>query len=443
MNKILILGAGRSSSTLIKYLAERSAELNAQITVADNNTETAIQKTTGFENTTAISLNAADREKRQAIIASHNLIISMLPAFMHVDVAKDCIELKKNLITPSYISAEMQQLKEDIERAGILFLNEMGVDPGIDHMSAMKIIDTLKNKGAKLNTFESYCGGLIAPESDNNPWGYKFTWNPRNVVLAGQGGAARFIKNGEYKYLPYHKLFERTEHIDIEGYGSFDAYANRDSLGYTDAYGITGIPNLLRGTLRKKGFCKAWNIFVQLGCTDDTYLMHDVKNMTWRTYINSFLDFHPTKNVEEKLCSYLHLDKNSEEFNMLNWLGIFEDKKIDLEKGSPAAILQHLLEEKWKLMPYDKDMIVMFHRFKYELNSDKKELKSFMVYTGRDETYTAMSDTVGLPLGIAAKLILQNKIQAKGLLLPLSEYIYSPVLSELAHFGICFNEQEL
>lgn len=443
MNKILILGAGRSATTLIKYLAERSTQLNVQITIADNNPQEVQKKTKDFENVKVLALNANQADERSTLISGHNLIISMLPAFMHVEVAKDCIKHKKNLITPSYISIEMKSLQSEIEQAGLLFLNEMGVDPGIDHMSAMKIIHTLKAQGATIHSFESYCGGLIAPESDDNPWGYKFTWNPRNVVLAGQGGAARFIRNGQYKYVPYHKLFERIETISIPGYGVYDGYANRDSLSYIDAYGLNGIPNILRGTLRKNGFCKAWNIFVQLGCTDNSYFMDNVKNMTWRSYLNSFLDYHPTKSVEEKLCTYLNIDKNSDEFTMLAWLEIFDDKKIGIEHGTPADILQHLLEQKWKLLPEDKDMIVMFHRFKYLLNGNEKQLHSSMIYKGKNQVYTAMSDTVGLPLAIAAKLILQNKIQDKGLLMPLQENIYKPVLSELEEFGIRFNEYEV
>jgi saccharopine dehydrogenase-like NADP-dependent oxidoreductase len=443
MNKILILGAGRSATTLIKYLAERSTQLNVQITIADNNPQEVQKKTKDFENVKVLALNANQADERSTLISGHNLIISMLPAFMHVEVAKDCIKHKKNLITPSYISPEMKSLQSEIEQAGLLFLNEMGVDPGIDHMSAMKIIHTLKAQGATIHSFESYCGGLIAPESDDNPWGYKFTWNPRNVVLAGQGGAARFIRNGQYKYVPYHKLFERIETISIPGYGVYDGYANRDSLSYIDAYGLNGIPNILRGTLRKNGFCKAWNIFVQLGCTDNSYFMDNVKNMTWRSYLNSFLDYHPTKSVEEKLCTYLNIDKNSDEFTMLAWLEIFDDKKIGIEHGTPADILQHLLEQKWKLLPEDKDMIVMFHRFKYLLNGNEKQLHSSMIYKGKNQVYTAMSDTVGLPLAIAAKLILQNKIQDKGLLMPLQENIYKPVLSELEEFGIRFNEYEV
>ena len=266
MKNILVLGAGLSASSLIRYLLENSVNHEWEVRIVDQDINLVKSKINGHVNGVALSFNALDSNERRPEIENADLVISMLPARFHIDVAKDCIELKTNLITPSYISPEMRALDQEAKDAGIVIMNEIGVDPGLDHMSAMKIIDELKSKGGKVTSFKSFCGGLIAPESDNNPWNYKFTWNPRNVVLAGQGGAAKFIQEGQYKYIAYNNLFRRTEIIDIEGYGKFEGYANRDSLRYRSIYGLENIPTIYRGTLRKIGFCRAWNIFVKLKC---------------------------------------------------------------------------------------------------------------------------------------------------------------------------------
>lgn len=444
MKTILIIGAGRSSSSMIKYLLDQSQEQQWKIRVGDMDPELAKKKIDGHPNGEAFAFNALDPVERKNEIEKSDFVISMLPAMYHIEVAKDCIALKKNVVTPSYVSAAMRELDAEAKKAGILILNEIGVDPGIDHLSAMKIIDDIHGKNGKFLSFESYCGGLVAPESDNNPWGYKFTWNPRNVVLAGQGAAARFIRNGSLKYIPYHQLFKRIENIRIEKHGEFEGYANRDSLSYRSVYGLENIPTMLRGTLRKKGYCGAWNAFVQLGCTDDSYTMEGSAAMSYREYINSFLDFHPTWTVEEKFCHSLNIGENSDTWKKIKWLGLFEDEKIGIEQdASPARILQKRLEEKWFLSPDDKDMIVMFHRFLYELNGKKHELHSSMIYIGKDDTYTAMSDTVGLPVAICAKMILNGKIKETGVLLPVTKSIYEPVLQELETFGIRFTEKEI
>lgn len=441
MIKILILGAGRSSSSMISYLLEKSSTKNWEVRVGDMDVKLAEKKIGKHKNGKAFQFDANDVENRKKQIAEADLVISMLPASMHIDIAKDCIAFKKNVVTPSYVSPAMQALDADAKKAGIIILNEIGVDPGIDHLSAKKIIDEVHAQGGKILSFESYCGGLIAPESDTNPWRYKFTWNPRNVVLAGQGGAAKYLRKNLLKYIPYHQLFKRIENITIEGYGEFEGYANRDSLDYRKPYQLENVETMLRGTLRKKGFCQGWNHFIQLGFTDDTYEMENVSEMTWRDYTNSFLDFHEWWTVEQKLCHYLNIGENSDVFKKIEWLGLFSTEKIGMNKGTPAQILQKLLEEKWKLYSNDKDMIVMFHRFTYELRGEKKELHSSMVYTGKDDTYTAMSDTVGLPVAICAEMILEGKIKEKGVCLPLSPDIYNPVLDELKELGIHFEER--
>jgi saccharopine dehydrogenase (NAD+, L-glutamate forming) len=384
-------------------------------------------------------LDASDVVQRRSEIERADLVISMLPASMHMEVAKDCIEFGKNVITPSYIPDEMWELDGVAKEKGIVILNEMGVDPGIDHMSAMKIIDRLKAEGAQLESFESFTGGLIAPVSDNNPWHYKITWNPRNVILAGYGGTARYKENGGVKCIPYQRLFERVTMVDLGTDGQFEGYGNRDSLKYLSLYKLEDIPTLYRGTLRKSGYCAAWNALVQLGLTDDSFVMNFGKETSWESLTNSFLP-EGEGDIQSRLQSYLNV--SSAIIDKLKWLGIFENNPVGIESGSPAQALQRLIENRWILEANDKDMIVMWHRFRYNLNGLTKEIQSKLVSYGDDPVHTAMSKTVGLPIAIAAKHILQGNWQLSGVQLPTNSSIYEPVLRELEEMGISFSETE-
>ncbi|MGB0178396.1 MAG: saccharopine dehydrogenase C-terminal domain-containing protein, partial [Owenweeksia sp.] len=340
-----------------------------------------------------------------------------------------CIALQKHMVTASYISKEMEELNERAKEAGVVMINEIGVDPGIDHLSAMRVLDKIKGKGGKMLIFESFTGGLVAPEDDDNPWNYKFTWNPRNVVLAGSGGAVKFIQEGQYKYIPYHQLFRRTELVSIEGYGKFEGYANRDSLKYRDVYGLKDIPTIYRGTFRRPGFCRAWDVFVKLGMTDDSYVLENSADMTYRQFTNTFLAYNPNDSVELKLMHYLNIPQDSELMEKLEWIGLFDDEKIGLNRATPAQVLQHILEQKWTLKDDDKDMIVMYHKFGYEQNGEQKMIESSMVTLGHDREHTAMARTVGLPVGIATRLILEEIITTPGVQIPITREIYEPMLS--------------
>jgi saccharopine dehydrogenase (NADP+, L-glutamate forming) len=439
MKRILIIGAGRSSPILIKYLLEQSVENKWQITVADISIEMAQEKINGHENGKAIELDVFDKDQRRHEIGNAEIVVSMLPPLMHIDVARDCIHLKKDLVTASYVSDEIKKLDKEAKNAGILLLNEIGLDPGLDHLSSMKIIDETMGSGGTIKSFESFTGGLVAPGFDNNPWNYKFTWNPRNVVLAGQGGV-KFIQESRYKYIPYHKVFTRTEKLTIPEYGAFEGYANRDSLKYREIYGLQDIPTLYRGTLRRPGFCKAWDMFIQLGATDDSYIMENTENLTHREFINSFLFYHPGDSVELKAAYHLGIGIESDELYKLKWLGVFDNTPIGIKDATPAQILQHILEKKWELSPEDKDMIVMLHRMFYENNGKTMELNSYLVVQGDNNLNTAMAKTVGLPLGIATKMILNKKVTSTGVGLPISKNIYVPALEELERHGISFIE---
>lgn len=443
MKNILIVGAGRSSSSLIDYLLKKGLEEKWLITIADSDVETANRKIEGYKNGSVISLDVSNAESREKLIEASDLVISMLPAHLHPILASDCLKYQKHFLTASYVSREMELLNEEAKKAQIIFLNECGLDPGIDHMTAMKAINEIRKKGGKLLSFKSYTGGLIAPESDDNPWHYKFTWNPRNVVLAGQGNAAKFIMKGQYKYIPYHKLFSRYEIIDIDGLGKFEGYPNRDSLTYRSVYGLDDIPTMLRGTLRNNGFCNSWDAFVQLGMTDDTYKIESSEKMTYREFTNSFLKFNVVEKVEDKLCQYLNIDKHSEIFSRLRWLGLLSDLPLNIKNASPAEVLQMILEKKWSLKKGDKDMVVMQHLIEYELGGRTFQLKSSIISKGDDEIQTAMSKTVGWPLAIAAKMILNDQIREKGVLIPTRDEIYLQILDELEEMGIQFIEEEM
>ncbi len=441
MKSILILGAGLSASSLIRYLLKNAASENWHLRIVDQDRDLVLKKIGDSPYATALSFNALVSEERMPEIEKADLVISMLPARFHVEVAKDCLKLKKHLITPSYVSSEMKSLHEEAKKEKLIFLNEIGVDPGIDHMSAMKIIHEVQASNGTISSFKSFCGGLIAPDSDNNPWGYKITWNPKNVVLAGQGGLSSFKRNKEFKYIPYHQLFRRIDKINIEGYGDFEGYPNRDSLSYQSVYGLNEIETIYRGTLRRPTYCEAWDVFVQLGMTDHVLPLTHSENLSPRTFLNAFLAYHPTKTVEEKFKDFLgshriHL------FGHFEFLGFFDAKPMNGPAGATAAeLLELIITEKWRLAPQDKDMLVMHHQFEYTKDQQKYRIESSMVSIGEDPVYTAMSNTVGLPVAIASKMILKGMINEYGVLLPVNKAIYQPILEELEALGIVFNDK--
>lgn len=444
MRKILIIGAGKSSSYLIKYLLDKSQSENLQITIGDLNVENAKKLVSDHTDANIIHLDIFDSNSRTEAVKNADIVISMLPARFHIEVAKDCITYKKHMVTASYVSKEMEALDDDAKANNLVFMNEIGVDPGIDHMSAMQVIDRIRDNGGKMILFESFTGGLVAPESDDNLWNYKFTWNPRNVVVAGQGGAAKFLQEKQFKYIPYGRLFRRTEFLDIDGYGRFEAYANRDSLKYQHVYGLDHVRTLYRGTMRRVGFSRAWNVFVQLGMTDDSYTIDDSKNMSYRDFVNAFLPYSPTDSVELKFRHALKIDQDDIVWDKFLELDLFSaDKMVELDKATPAQILQKILMDSWTLDPEDKDMIVMYHKFGYEINGEKRQIDATMVVVGEDQTYTAMSKTVGLPVAMATLDILNGKIKTPGVQIPISKEVYTPILEELKAYGVSFKEKKV
>jgi len=443
MREILIVGAGKSTSVLINYLLEQADKEDLFLKIGDISIENAEKACNNHPKCEAFELDVFKAESREPAIQKADIVISMLPARYHIEVAKDCLKFDKNMVTASYISNEMQELDKEVKAKGLVFMNEIGVDPGVDHMSAMKVIDSIRDKGGKILLFESFTGGLVAPESDNNLWNYKFTWNPRNVVVAGQGGVAEFIQEGKYKYIPYHRLFRRTEFLEIQGYGKFEGYANRNSLKYQSIYGLEDALTLYRGTIRKVGFSRAWNMFIQLGMTDDSFSMEDSENMSYRDFINSFLPYSPSDSVELKVRHNLKIDQDDIMWEKLIELDLFNpNKNIGIKNATPAQALQKILMDKWSLSPEDKDMIVMYHKFGYELDGERKQIDSTMVHIGEDQSKTAMAKTVGLPVAMTTIMILNGEIKTPGVQLPIRKEVYEPLLNKLEQHNIKFEEKE-
>ena len=443
MNNILIIGAGRSSSALIRYVLKQSEQFGWNVTVADTNPEAARRKINGHPNGRAAWLDVHKTNDRRDLIGRADVVVSLLPAHLHLEVGRDCIRLSKHLITASYVSKEMHQLGDEARRRDLIFMGEMGLDPGIDHMSAMKVIHDIKGRGGYLTAFRSYTGGLVR-EADlkGNPWKYKFTWNPRNVVLAGQG-TAQYLEDGKYKYIPYNRLFSDIREIEVPGHGKFEVYANRDSLLYREVYGLKDIPNIVRGTIRYPGYCAGWDALVKIGLTDSGFPIVESENLTYHELMDAFTSHLSTgASVRDRVADLLGETPHSAVMKKLDWLGLFRRTRIQLENATPAQILENLLLDKWVLEPEDRDRIVMQHEFEYRENGQDKTLISTLVMEGEDSEYTAMAKLVGLPMGILVKQVMTGHIKQTGTQVPVEAHVYEPVLRELEEYGVIFKETE-
>jgi saccharopine dehydrogenase (NADP+, L-glutamate forming) len=418
----------------------RSEECDWRVVVGDINLQVAIQKVDGHPRGNAFELSSTDNIERDKRIAEADLVMSMVPAFLHVSVAKVAIAAGVPVITPSYLSKEMKALDDEARKAGVLVLNEIGLDPGIDHMSAMQIIDEIKAEGGEMLGFESYCGGLVATESDNNPWHYKISWNPRNIVLAGLGGSATFKDNGRVKLEPPHRVFRRLRDVKIAG-RLYKGYPNRDSLAYEKIYGLEGITTLIRGTLRVDGFCRSWDILVQLGMVRDDVKLSWRKGISWSEWTRSFLPA-TTANLSVSDAINATVISDHETNERLSWLGLFDlESGPSVVEGTPAQILEALLVDKWALEDGDRDMVVMWHRFEYEKEGKRFERTSEFFLEGSDSVYTAMSDTVGLPMALAAEhMLVGGGFGRVGVEIPVSSTYYEVLLPKLEKLGIVFKE---
>ncbi len=421
MKTILLFGAGKSATVLIEFLLRQSEKEDWLILIADAVKERVEEKTKQHPKSVALGLDITDEKLRQQYIQQADVVISMMPPALHFLIANDCVLFNKHLLTASYVDEQIKKLAPQLKENGILFLCEMGLDPGIDHMSAMKIIDEIKSKGGIIKSFKSHCGGLVSPESDDNPWHYKISWNPRNVVMAGHAGA-EFKEEKEFKKITYKQIFNQSNKVMVPGLGMLAFYPNRDSLAYIPVYGLQEADTFIRTTLRYPAFIYEWNKIVQANLTDETNTI-DSKNLSFAKWSAPILPFITEENK-----------------SMFQFLGFFETSNVPVTSKTSADILQYLLETRLAMQPLDKDMIVMLHEFEYELNQANHHLQSSLIVNGKDAMHTAMAQTVGLPLGIAATLILKGKLNATGLHIPIIKEIYEPVLKELETEGINFTE---
>jgi len=498
MKTILLFGAGKSATVLIDYLIDNAAAEKWAIVVVDADLQLAKSKIAGSAYAKAVSFDITNTDERVQFIRSADIVISLLPPHLHIEVARDCVKLQKNLLTASYVDESIKELQAEIEKNKLFFLYEMGLDPGIDHMSAMQLIDHIHANGGTITSFKSHCGGLVAPESDDNPWHYKISWNPRNIIMAGKAGAL-YRENGEEKKQVYEELFTADRLVDIPELGFLSWYPNRDSLSYTSLYGLENTATFIRTTLRHPDFMYGWKNIIELKLTDETpqyetdgktlqqvFKEHMDKN-GFGDWINQKLTerFAETKGMLENLMQLMEAENEAEKvgevmpesfmtadekgnlqeveidavknnaaaflaskmheanltLKQLFFLGL-DDEETKVNKGmcSPADILQFAVEKKLGLRPYDKDMIVMLHEIVYSTGSQQSAVSSSLVVKGENSLRTAMAKTVGLPLGIATKLILSGKIKMTGLHIPTSKQIYQPVLKELELLGVKFNE---
>ncbi len=445
-SRLLLLGAGRSASSLIHYLLRHAPTERWFLTVADANPAHLVPVLAAHsEYARAVPFDLNHEAQLDELVAQADVVISMLPAALHLAVAQACVRHGRHLATASYVSPEIQALHDEAVAAGVTLLMECGLDPGLDHMSAMRAIAGIRARGGIITSFKSYCGGLLAPAAEgDNPWKYKFTWNPRNVVLAGQG-TAKFLENGHLRFIPYQQLFGRTETLSVPGYGTFEGYANRDSLSYRAPYGLEAIPTILRGTLRRPSYCAAWQALVRLGLTDDTVNLGNGETLTWAELVEAYLPttLIPQLDLAQRTASYLGLNPTGEEMGRLSWLGLFSDRPVGHANATPAQLLERLLAEKWQLQPHDRDLIVMQHLFEFELDGQSHHSTSSLAVVGDDATHTGMAKTVGLPLGMAVRRMLRGEVVQRGVLIPVGADLYEPILDELAsEYGIIFREEE-
>ena len=429
---ILIIGAGKSATVLIQYLQQKAVENDWFILLADGDEAVAKNKWNNAPNGTALGIDIENELDRQNLVQKADIVVSMMPAQLHFLVAKDCLTFGKPLFTASYVDDNMRSIAEEIESKQLLFLCEMGLDPGIDHMSAMAIIDKIHEKGGKITSFKSHCGGLVAPESDDNPWHYKISWNPKNIILAGKAGAI-YLEDGATVTKNYTGIFDQTPMVNLPGIGHLAYYPNRNSLSYIDTYHLHGVQDFVRTTLRYPAFCTGWNAIVQLHLTDETVI-----NLAPNTTVQNWFETHIQLNGLEQILVKFTQDPAIK--NQLEFIGLYESTIIPTQFNTNASILQWLLEIKWKLKTTDKDLVVMLHEIEYSIGTRQFKLDSSMVLTGKDAINTAMATTVGLPLAMGVCAYLKGEIQMTGLHIPIDARIYQPILKSLTEEGIVFEE---
>lgn len=434
MKKVVLLGAGFVTRPLVHYLSEKGFE----IIIATRTVSKGHKLLEGSRKGDVIKVDATDENDLERPVKVGDIIISLLPYTFHVSVARLCLKHRKDMITTSYVKEAMAELHEEARKEGLIFLNEVGLDPGIDHMSAMRIIDRIHGKGGKVLSFKSYCGGLPAPEANTNPFGYKFSWSPRGVIMAGMN-SARYLLNGREVYIPSENLFADMHTIDIEGLGTFESYPNRDSIPYIEKYGINEVKTMYRGTLRNIGWCSTWKKIVELGILKQEE-RDNLDTLTWAEYVATLIPGENGINLKKNISKFLGIGEDSDIMNRLEWVGLLSNEKIPLKKGNGIDLLTELLMDKLKYEKGERDMVVLEHRFIADYPDHREEITSSLIDFGIPDGDTSMARTVSLPAAIAARLILEGKIESKGVLIPVIPEIYKPILDELEELNIVCKE---
>ncbi|MBN2710789.1 MAG: saccharopine dehydrogenase NADP-binding domain-containing protein [Calditrichaceae bacterium] len=444
MKRLLVLGAGKSSPYLITYLLERAKEYDWFVTVADYDLELAKSRVGSHPRGEAIQFDVNNSDQRSAQIKKADVVLNILaPRFQHV-VALTCVRFGRHMISVSYEDLRIRDIEEDANRKGVLILTEIGLDPGIDHMAAAELIERIKQKGGIIKSFESYGGGLPAPDSISNPFKYVISWNPRNVVMAGENGA-QYLEKGQIKIIPWHNVFRRTWNLEIEGLGLMEAYPNRDSLNYRERYGFSEAETVVRGTIRYPGWSETWFHIMRLGWPNETLRIPDLENRTYAEVTEMFLPLNVSGNsLEKRVAGYLDISPTGSIMEKMRWLGLFSDEKTGKPLNTSAEVLTDLISEKLKLMPDMRDMVILLHRLlvRYpEENNREEEITSTMVNYGEKAGFSSMAKSVGLPAALVAKLLLTRNLPLTGCHIPTHPDIYKPVLKELAEAGIAFKEK--
>ncbi len=444
MKNILILGAGQSAPYLISYLLDESQKNNWFVTVADRNVNLARAAVNGHPHGSGIEFDVNETEKRHALIQKSDVVVNFLtPTFQYL-IALDCIRFGKHVVTASYENPRVAELKDDAKNKGILILNEMGLDPGIDHMSAMDIITGIREKRGTIKSFISYGSGIPAPEVQSNPLNYCITWNASNVVTAGDAGA-QYLEDGMIKLLPHHKVFDRTWNVDINNLGTFEAYPNRDSLLYIKIFKLKKVNTMIRGTLRYPGWSETWNQIVKLGLYLDTFTLPEIGESSYREFTEMFLPLNVSgPKLEARVANYLNISPTGTIMQNLTWLGLFSDEKICKNFNTPMMLMTDLIKKKMPLPEGERDMVILHHEIIADYGENKKNEKTISTlveYGDPTAKFTAIAKTVGAPAAIATKLLLKDELEITGCHIPTHPKIYTKVLEELKSLGIKFTEK--
>ncbi len=435
MKSVLVLGAGLVAKPLVRYLLDKGY----QVIMASRTVRKAEVMIAGHPHGKAFGINMEDEGQIGQFVRDCDLTVSLVPYAYHPVVARHCISYRKHMVTTSYVSPAMQELNPEAKAAGVTILNEIGVDPGIDHMSAMRIIDAVRKRNGRIVAFRSYCGGLPAPEANDNPFGYKFSWAPRGVLLAGRNNA-QYILDGRKVEIPSHRLFRDMHVLQLEGQGDYEAYPNRDSIGYIDVYGLAGIQTMYRGTLRNMGWCDTLFNISRLGLL--SLDEHSVKGTTYGEFMHDLIGAPRSQDLKAATAAKLSIPRDSLPIMNLQWLGMFSDRRFAVEKISPLDAMGELMYEKLAFRPGERDMIVLFHDFRAEFPDGKRErIVSQLIDYGIPQGDSSMSRTVSLPAAIGVDMILTGRIRTPGVLRPVTAEIYNPVLDELVSLNIACQEK--